>query len=400
MEESINFLQPEKLKHKLKSQIKMKKIFLLIFFLLFILSEVEAQTQLAIRIIDGSGNPVTGLTDANIKFRKSPYGAGDVLTITVTESGSQGNYICTGFTTFQPVKLFINDVEQAWFGEQLSGDPANTFMSKINSVIESINGNKTFTGTLEFTGYVTFSGTAVSMYYPQINTSSSWYIAGTPALDASLVWKSWVVNNFISSTGFADSMFIIRSNKIIVDDRLAANITGLQYNNIKEAMDWIHNNGSPGANTRWTVYILPSHITATGYDEDFYWYDYIDLVGLGQVYISNTTNIPPYSIFIRSGSNYVKAENINFYSYDATLTINLIDAVNCNFKVELDNYSPELDLQNCQLKNSGIYVKGGATCGVTGANRIINCYGNTNPSWSASDKVYSYSYVIGDDMSF
>lgn len=360
----------------------MKKIIFLL--ILFLSVGIYSQTQFAVRIIDASGAPVTGLTSANIKFRISPFGAGDVLTIPVTEKGSQGNYICTGFTTFQLVKLFIDGVEQEWFGQQYSGDPDNTFVNQAGT--ETITGDKTFTGALIATDVATFTE-------PYISSTST-----VPTSDM-LVWKSWVEANTVSGV-VADSFFIIRNNRLIVDSRLAVDIAGKQYNDIKTAMDWIYSNGSPSANNRWTIYIIPSNITSTGYASDFTWYDYIDLVGMGQVLITNTINIPPYSIFTRTGSNRVRAENINFYSYDANLSINLIQAFNCNFKVELDNYSPNLNIQNSQLVNCGLYVKGLATTSVVGANRLMNCYGNSYISWTVDDDIYGYTVMLGDEMEF
>jgi len=84
-----------------------------------------------IRLINSTtGVPVTGLTVNDIKFRSTPYGTDNVIAnIAVSETGSEGNYICTGFTTWQLTKLFIDNVEQVWWGEQFTGDPANAFVT-------------------------------------------------------------------------------------------------------------------------------------------------------------------------------------------------------------------------------------------------------------------------------
>jgi hypothetical protein len=354
---------------------------------------LRAQTELAIRIIDGSGNPVTGLTDANIKFRKSPFGLGEVLTgISVTEAGTQGNYLCAGFTTFQPVKLFINDVEQTWFGQQYSGDPASTFVEQ--SGTESIGGTKTFTGV------VNLSGLQTQIMYPYLNATSPW-ISGAPPFNNSLVWKGWIIDNFIQGTAFLDSCFIIRKNRIIVDKKLVNNITGISYNNIRSAVDWIYTNGSPGINNRWTVIILPQEDGY--YSTDFTWYDYINITGLGEVHIRNTDHTPPYSIFVRSGTfndRNVRAENLNFDSYEANLLIKKMIIINCNFRAEEDNYTPNITIEDSQVESSGFYLLGGGSISASGTNRIINCYGNRSISWGANDAVYGYQYNTSDDIQY
>lgn len=353
-----------------------------------------AQTQIAVRIIDGSGNPVTGLTDANIKFRKSPYSLQDVIAgISVTETGSQGNYICGEFPTFQLVKLFINDVEQTWFGEQYSGNPANTFVDF--TTIQTIPASKTFNGIIQL------SGPQTQIMYPLINPASTWFTGENPQYNNSLVWKSWVADNFVQGLDFLDSCFIIRENRIIIDRKLVNNITGISYNNIRDAVDWIYTNGSPGPNNRWTIYIIPQENSY--YVTDFTWYDYINIVGLGEVHITNTYNYPPYSIFVRAGTmsdRNVRAENLNFNSNEANILIKKMIAVNCNFRAAEDNFSPDITIEDSQVESSGFYVIGTGNLNVSGTNRIINCYGNKSVTWGINDMVYNYSYNTGDDIQY
>jgi len=353
-----------------------------------------AQTQIAVRIIDGSGNPVTGLTEANMKFRKSPYGLQDVIAgITVTETGTQGNYICGDFSTFQLVKLFINDVEQTWFGEQYSGNPANTFIDF--NTIQTVPASKTFNGIIQL------SGPQTHIMYPLINAASPWFTDGTPQYGNTLVWKSWVENNFIQGTGFLDSCFIIRENRIIVDKKLVNNITGISYNNIRQAVDWIYTNGSPGINNRWTIYIIPQEDAE--YVTDFTWYDYINIVGLGEVHIKNTSNYLPYSIFVRAGAmndRNVRAENLNFDSFEANILIKKMIVVNCNFRAEEDNYVPDITIEDSQVETSGFYAIGSGNLNAAGTNRIVSCCGNKNITWGINDKVYGYIYNTGDDIQY
>ena len=359
-------------------------------------TELYAQTELAIRVIDASGEPVTGLTDANIKFRMSPYGTADVVSgITVNETGTQGNYICKGFTAFQLVKLYINDIEQTWFGQQYSGDPAGTFVEQ--SGTESISGSKTFTGM------VMLYGPQTQIKYPYQDATAPFYNGGEgpPPYGNSLVWKYWVESNFVSGTAFLDSCFIIRENRIIVDKKLANDITGKAYNDIRSAVDWIYTNGSPGTNNRWTVYIIPQENSY--YVTDFTWYDYINIVGLGEVHIKNTSNYPPYSIFVRAGTlsdKNVRAENLNFYSHEANLLVKKMIVVNCNFRADEDNFSPDITIEDSQVEHSGFYVFGEGNLIAAGTNRVIGCFGNRNISWNTNDKVYGYNYISNDDIQY
>ncbi len=366
------------------------------FAVLLFTSDVNAQTDIAVRVINATGNPVTGLTDANIKFRKSPYGLQDVISgITVTESGSQGNYICKGFTTFQLVKLFINEVEQTWFGEQYSGNPAGTFVEQ--------TGTETISGTKTFTGIVLLYGNQTQITYPYQDAAAPFYNGGTgtPPYGNSLVWKMWVENNFISGTAFLDSCFIIRKNRIFVDSKMYKDIAGVAYNDIRSAIDWIYSNGAPGPNNRWTVFIIPQENSY--YITDFTWYDYINIVGLGEVHIKNTENYPPLSIFTRSGTmtdKNVRAENLNFDSYEANILVKKMIVVNCNFRASEDNYTPEITIEDSQVESSGFYVTGTGNINTTGSNRIINCYGNKTITWGDNDKVYGYIYNTDDDIQY
>src|SRR5258706_6997725 len=114
-------------------------------------------TEVIIRVINSSGEPVTGLTASNIKFRKSPYGTGNEITgLTVTESGTQGNYKISGFSAWQKAKLYINDIFQDWWGEQFTGDPATNFVDFVST--QNVGGQKTFTGANTHSGNSTFSG--------------------------------------------------------------------------------------------------------------------------------------------------------------------------------------------------------------------------------------------------
>jgi hypothetical protein len=175
-------------------------IFFTFVFLLFTspwANHLQAQTQLSIRLITGSGTPFTGQA-ANIKFKAYPY-SGGYMTITVTEKGTQGNYICTGFTTFQLVKFYLSDVEQQWFGEQYSGDPGSSFVDQTTN--ESIGGTKTFTGTT----YIT-AGVLNGNLFANSNRITS---LADPVNAQDAATRAWVVANFMGNPPIPfDSMYL------------------------------------------------------------------------------------------------------------------------------------------------------------------------------------------------
>ncbi len=351
------------------------KLFAIIIFLLIALSSF-AQESLSLRIINASGVPVTGLTDANIKFRISPYGAGNVLTISVTEVGTQGNYNCSGFTTFQLVKLFVNAVEQTWFGEKYSGDPARTFIDSAST--ETITGNKTFNGTTTIYAGV-LSG--------NLNAGSNRIVTlADPINSQDAVTKSWAIAN-LGVVGNFDSVFIFRDNRILIDSRLAVDVAGVQYNNIQEAIDWVYSNGTPTTTNRWVLYILPHQNAVTGYTGGIDIRDFIDVVGLGNVKITG--------VVARSGTmadKDARIENLYFEATDANILVKKVRAVNCVFNAIEDATQSDITIENAQCKGCGFYITGTGVINVSGSNRIQDSFGNKNIGWTSGDDIMNYLY--------
>ena len=92
--------------------------------------------EAALSIFDGDGNPVTGLTDSNIKFRKYPYSSGDVLTGISISGGSFGVYLADfSSVSYQPAQCWIDNVFQDYWGTKNIGNEINEFLSK-NSTTE------------------------------------------------------------------------------------------------------------------------------------------------------------------------------------------------------------------------------------------------------------------------
>lgn len=362
----------------------MKKIFKPLIFLICFLSvsSAFAQKEKLVRVLSSSGTPITGLTGSNIKFLKSPYSyPGDVIAgLTVTESGSQGNYRIQGFTTFQEVKMFIDGIDQAaWYGIQLSGDPNLTFVDQTSD--ESIAGTKTFTGTL------IVSGPAAVLSYPAISPTSTWYISGTPGADQSLVWKKYVVDNFMPNDASFDSMVVIRTNRLYVDSKLAADLAGKQYNDIGSAITYAQTQ-TPGASSRWEIYILPNQ--GGVYQESITLPDFIDLIGVGMVGIRGG--------FSRSGSVALssRCENIYFEVYDLSHVVTRVKAYNCIWQTLVDAGSGgQITITSCQLKDCGLfgnYDEAGDDIISAQNNLVINCFGNHPVAWYSNDKVLGYNY--------
>lgn len=367
--------------------------------------------EVIIRVLNSGGGPVTGLTAANIKFRKAPYNTGDEINgLMVTEISSQGNYKISGFTTWQKAKLYINGILQEWWGEQFTGDPSNYFVdigsaqsvtgAKIFSGNNSHTGRNTFSGMNNFSGSNThsgnntfsggnfftssniFSGTAINAD-PRVLTTGGLYNSNNPDAD-NIIWKK-----------YADSAYMgIQQNRIVVDAKAPADVTGKLYRSIKDAVNYAYNTGGPTVSNRWEILVMP-HPEAV-YTEDFYWYDFIDIIGIGWVKLRNTSN---RSLFIRSGAmndRNVKAVNLHFENTDTNLNFKMMIVDNCSVITIEDNYSPVLTLEDSQFRNSYFGVIGSGAMTTAGSNRLINCAGGVKATWGTEDKIYNYTLIEND----
>lgn len=174
----------------------MKK--LIIIFFLIITANIFSQYSLPLRLVNGSGDPLTGQS-ANISFTRYPhsYPTDVVSGITITEVGTAGNYVCKGFTTYEYVKLWISGVAQSWFDSVQVGSVTSNLSSNYltkTTTQTGISGTKTLTGDWLWT-----SGT-ITMNKPYIYTSSPWYTDYSLLGNSSLGWK-----------GLNDSLYVLRS---------------------------------------------------------------------------------------------------------------------------------------------------------------------------------------------
>jgi len=198
-------------------------LFLLIFNLINLtnlMNPLSQFTSVPIRLVNSSGDPLTGQA-ALIKFTKYPHSyPGDIISsINVTEVGTAGNYIAKGFTAFQYAKLWVNGVNQTWFDSVLTGNVFTYLQSNYVTLgsTQTITGNKTLSGTNIFSGTNAFTGTGTNIKFPFLDVTSSWYTDYSQLFNNSIGWK-----------GLNDSLYFLREWGFYSsgDNKLYFNTTG------------------------------------------------------------------------------------------------------------------------------------------------------------------------------
>jgi hypothetical protein len=337
-------------------------------------------------VVSGNFVPHTGLEISNFEF---VLASDDVTTVTFTgfaEIGN-GNYVFYGFdvptvngTThlapYLEVKVKIGGTIQNGYGIiTIYHDNDEPVSQSYTDMRADRNGDTMF-------GWLT-----------QDNVNWRGATALTSPADYNLVHKKWVADNYATIAAI-NSTFPLDSNRIVVDSKATVNITGKVYQTISGAIDYAHTYGSPSITNRWQIIVLPSH---TGqYIENFYWYDFIDIIGLGWVKVTNTAG---YSLFIRSGSftDYnCRAVNLQFEQTDENLEFKLMLMHNCSAVMIEDSYSPVLSLNQSQYVNCNFSGIGGYSVITGKGNHVFNCTGGYNVAWDGSDKTYNWAYISGD----
>jgi len=167
----------------------MTKLKIIILSLFILCTAVFAQEEVNLQLESSPGVYINSLTSSNIKFHRSPYGSGDEvsgLTVTHPTGNTLGNYTVTGFSTWEKVRLYINNVYQEWWGTKQVGNPSTKFVDATGDVDESIDGDKTYTGIVN-------TATIVSTK-PYISTDSPWYTDYNSAdlYQSAVVWRKYV----------------------------------------------------------------------------------------------------------------------------------------------------------------------------------------------------------------
>lgn len=340
-----------------------------------------------------SGNyvPHTGLNSSDFNFVLASDGITTVSFSGFAEIGN-GNYVFYGFD----VPLFdgtSNTIPYKEVQVKIGGtaQPAFGTMTVFHDSDEPVS--KSYTD-----GRVDREGDTVFGWLTQDTAHWRGSTALTAPADYNLIHKKYVADNFATLSA-TNSLFPLNTNRIVVDSQAPTNITGKVYQTIAGAVSWIHSTfGTLTGSNRWEIFVIP-HPSAV-YTEDFYWYDYIDIIGLGWVKIRNTAL---HSLFIRSSvafSDYnCRAINLQFEQTDVNLEPKFMLLQNCSFNMIGDSYNPTLTLSSSQFIDcnfSGIGTGGSDYFIVTGkGNKIMGCTGSFNISWDGSDSVFRYDYVAG-----
>jgi len=169
----------------------------IILILLFLTASAFSQYSVSIRLVNSSGDPLTGQA-ANIVWTKYPhvYGTDDITGLTTTEYGTAGNYVTKGFTDYQYAQLWLSGVKQTWLDTVITG----SITSYLSSNYMNKTGTQTgFTGTKTLTGDWLWTAGTITMHKPYIYSSSAWYTDYSLVSNTSLVWK-----------GYADSVYGIK----------------------------------------------------------------------------------------------------------------------------------------------------------------------------------------------
>jgi len=174
---------------------------------MFLCSTAYTQYEsVPLRLVTSEGAPFTGQS-AQISFRRAPFGIDDDIDgLTVTED-PPGNYLISGFTTFEKAKYYFSGVEQTWWGgpnglyvgdivpwiNSLLTTSLGNYILKVGSVT-GISGNKTISSG----DWLKLGGTE-TWYKPYIYSGSSWVSD-----------YSAVSNNGLIFRDFADSIYGVK----------------------------------------------------------------------------------------------------------------------------------------------------------------------------------------------
>lgn len=360
---------------------------------------------------DASGVP-TKLSGeaANLKIRYSGDAYAADLPLTITEIGTTGEYLISGFgdtgvsSYYVDCKLYKSGVEQTAFGVRDLGDPTERFLDKIItteqdvlSIVDFNNASGLKTDVIaEHTGD---TGVTVDGLLIKDNR-----IRGSAPITCNQIEEFTVGNGVIIDsvlikddiyTGHTGRALLAEANQIIVDSKRAADLAGYVYNDLDTAVTYAASLAS--VNNRQNIYIVP-HI-GSYYTISVSIPDYVNIYGLGGMVIVRGT-------FARSGSVALSSrlQNIYFESYDINDAIVRTIAINCVWQTLVDALDGGIisvtssHLTNCGL--FGTYADVGDDITSGGTNKIVGCYGNFNVTWQSSDEMYGYDYIVGDTFTY
>lgn len=234
--------------------------------------------EATIRIANSSNVGTTGLTGTNIKFRRSPFGSGDEITIAGVSGGTNGIYLCSFIgVPYQAAQLWVDGVYQDTWGTKYIGDVFEEFLSKDDTASQTMSGNIAM-GSNKITGLAAGTANGDAVRYEQVvrTTGDQLGIAGlktfadicayTPASFAittpgQFTSKTYVDSLFGSTIGPVQSTYL---NKLIplraINDA---------YSNTTPELCYAYLNGLTDIATRTGVVLIePSGVAGNVIDVD------------------------------------------------------------------------------------------------------------------------------------
>lgn len=363
--------------------------------------------ETTLRVANSSNVGTTGLTGAEIKFRRSPFGSGDEITIAGVSGGTNGIYLCSHIgVTYQAAQLWISGIYQATWGTKYIGDlPAYlvaTYLAKAGGTMLgniAMGGNKATgagaaTANGQYTVYEqvgllaganTWTGSNSFNNIPRNSTSRSY---GGNVYE--LVDVKYLTDNYGTGTG---TNVGVNVNRLIVDSKQTTDVAGKIFNGIQEAITYAGTQ-TPSSTSRWLIIIMPHH--SSGYAEDITLLKYVDLVGWGNVYITGGFTTSHVTGSETWSARDARIENLVFNSTDKNYRFRLLHIKNCIAKAngaagEIVFY---IDGSNCN--NFGIFTQNDVDLQANATeqeNRVFNCFGNEEPVWESGDDVGSFTLL-------
>ncbi len=324
--------------------------------------------------------PQTGLTGATLQFKLSS-GGGFVTGLSVAEiGGTSYNYVVTGFTAaIAEHDLWVNGSLQTYWINQEIGVPSLSYVM-LSGNQTGIAGDKSFTGDNNHAGINTFAGSLVA--------NGNTYLLGN--IMANISMNGCKLTGLANGTANGDSVkfeqLMLLPNSLIVNSQATA-VTGKLYNSIAAAMTYAHAQAQA-----FNIYVYEN--AAGYYEENFTWYDTINIIGMGAVVVKNT---PGYSTFVRTGfTSKVKCENIHFENTDQNLLFKAMLVRNSSVYMFEDLNPGTIELENSQFEQTNFSHNSSGAFTSNDNNRIIGCTASQDVVWQASDKVYGFVVIAGD----
>jgi hypothetical protein len=283
--------------------------------------------EVPLKILNPDETPNTGLTKSRVNFKKYENGAFTTYIDynDLVKMNEYGNYVANGVSGWQWVGLFIDDTQQYWWGMQYVGEPASAFVS--------LDGSTPMTGDLELPGNPDSDLEAATKQY--VDDKADSLQSDIDVLEAAVTTLSGTT---------IPRLFQTPEKIIFVSVQYAGNeVAGKRYDDIQSAIDYAASQTPSNAN-RFKIFITP-HSSTAGYAGNITLQPYVDLIGLGFVFISGSM----------SGANAnTKLINIR-WAYSGNFTIQNLILENCIFTAVTAG-GPIITITGNKLKNCGFYA--------------------------------------------